>query len=627
MYAPLNLHTHYSLLKGFSRPEDLAAKAESLGIKSMAIADYDILSGSVNFVKACEKHKIKPILGTKIFISDHNGYVTLLAKNKAGWDEIVKLSSMSYESESSKPNIKFSDLSQAQNVIVIIGEPESVTSHTIIKDETCYISKNTSDLAQYIHTDYKHQTETLVKLYHRTFGKNLFLGIVLVNSSICPIDSVVADEIKRVGKVLNIKVCGLPYSFYVNKENVNDHRLLICSYNKISWDELPTFSLSKGNMHNRRFTADDNSDLKSYDDMCKIYDIEHLENSIYVSELCESYSILDNPRLPKYVCPKGMNESEYLIDLCRAGWKRLSHKLDMSRKDEYIKRVHQELDVFDEVNLAGYFLIVQDYVNWAKSQGMLIGPARGSGGGSLISYLTGITTIDPVIYDLYFERFYNKGRNSPGKISFPDIDVDFPVHGREAVIQYVRDKFGHENVSQVATFSRLQGRGAIKEVFKVHCVCDQELVNIITKRIPQEAEIADKLEESKEHSIIRWTLLNDPEALSEWCRLENGIYSGQFAKYFEQAIRIEGVCKSYGKHASALVISDRPIASICPMIRDKKTKQPLASIEYEELEQMGIPKFDILGVSTLDKLMFVNQLLRYGSSSIAKITKEEEDDE
>jgi len=235
-----------------------------------------------------------------------------------------------------------------------------------------------------------------------------------------------------------------------------------------------------------------------------------------------------------------------------------------------------------------------------------------SAAGCLTSYLLNITSIDPIVYGLMFERFYNEGRNSPGKTSFPDIDVDFPVFGRERVIEYIRQKYGRNQVSQIFTLQEIQGRSAIREVLRVYAACPQEFINEISKKLPQKASIADKLEEAKETSIIRWTLENEPDILKDWCEIKDDELVGEYAFYFDKAIQIEGTFKGYGKHASAVVIANEPIAGICPMVKDKSSDEFIAAIEYEELEKMGLMKVDILGCISLDKLAAVNDLLQFG---------------
>lgn len=224
-------------------------------------------------------------------------------------------------------------------------------------------------------------------------------------------------------------------------------------------------------------------------------------------------------------------------------------------------------------------------------------------GGSLIAYLIGITEIDPIPYELLLSRFYD-----PEKASLPDIDIDFPVDFRENVIQYIKNKYGEEKVSGVATFSSLQGKGAIKEVLRIYNVCDEATKNKITKPIPQKDKISDKLEEEKEISVLRWTLNNMPNVLKEWCELKDGVYTGPYGNFFETAVRVESTFKSHGRHASALVLTYEPLIDCCPTILDSSGNL-IAGLEYTEMEKLGHLKMDILGVAVCTKIMYANQLI------------------
>jgi len=238
-----------------------------------------------------------------------------------------------------------------------------------------------------------------------------------------------------------------------------------------------------------------------------------------------------------------------------------------------------------------------------------------SAAGCLVSYLIGITSIDPIKYGLLFERFYNAGRNTKDRISMPDIDIDVPINHREAIIQYIKDKYGSAQVSQMITFNTLKGRGALKEVLRVYNNMSFEEMNLITKHIPDEAKISDELQEVKDEdgfaSIIRWTLENTGDKLKEWCSIdEKGQLTGPLAKRFEQAIRIEGTKYNQSKHAAGVAVARSPLNDICPMIYDTKTDQSIAGLEMNDLESLGVIKFDILGIALLDKLMLIRTLTK-----------------
>jgi len=255
---------------------------------------------------------------------------------------------------------------------------------------------------------------------------------------------------------------------------------------------------------------------------------------------------------------------------------------------------------------------VQDIISYVNKQGWLSGPGRGSAAGCLISYLIGITQIDPIEYDLLFARFYNAGRNTADHVSLPDIDMDVPGKRRDEVIAYLKNKYGHEHVSQMITFGRLQGRSAIKEVLRVHEACSFTEMNAITKNVPNEAEISDQLAdmEDEDRSIIRWALINRPQELQDFCSInENGELEGQYAEYFKQAIEIEGTFKTQGKHAAGVVISAKPLQQVCPMSRQRDSDEKIAGLEMADLEALGHVKFDVLGLSLLDKIMYIKEII------------------
>ena len=243
--------------------------------------------------------------------------------------------------------------------------------------------------------------------------------------------------------------------------------------------------------------------------------------------------------------------------------------------------------------------------------GWLAGPGRGSAAGCLISYLIGITKIDPVEHDLLFERFYNAGRNTGGHVSLPDIDMDVPGKKRDDVIDYLKEKYGSEHVSQMITFGRLQGRSAIKEVLRVNEACSFSEMNAITKSVPNEADISDQLAEmdDEDRSIIRWALINRADELRDFCHItDDGKLEGDYAEYFQQAIDIEGTFKTQGKHAAGVVISKDKLKNVCPMVVQKGATEKIAGLEMSDLEALGHVKFDVLGINLLDKLMKIQEL-------------------
>jgi DNA polymerase-3 subunit alpha len=417
--------------------------------------------------------------------------------------------------------------------------------------------------------------------------------------------------------VIDKKSTKLPVSYYVNKEDVELHRILLCSELKTTLPQIHK-RLKKNDLSPELVDQFTNSNyyILSSSEASSVAK-EAIEQTKQILDQCEEYDILNKPALPKFSCPNGLSEEDYLKQLCRDGWKTElieNNKVDNpDSKSKYLERFKEEFDVIKGANLFGYFLIVRDIINYVNNNGWLSGPGRGSAAGCLISYLIGITKIDPVEYDLLFERFYNAGRNVDDHISLPDIDIDVPSMYRDNIIGYVKEKYGQDHVSQMVTFGRLQGRSAIKEVLRVYEACSFSEMNAITKSIPNEAEISDQLADmdDEDRSIIRWALINNSDELRDFCYInEEGKLDGNYAEYFEKAINIEGTFKTHGRHAAGVVISSEPLHKVCPMITQKDSNEKIAGLEMSDLEALGHVKFDILGITLLDKLMKIEELTR-----------------
>jgi len=405
--------------------------------------------------------------------------------------------------------------------------------------------------------------------------------------------------------------------YYVNQEDAQLHRILLCSNMKTTLPKVYKKIKSGENIENSKFF--ENSDFYLKDNLeISEYIITDIESGNIFNDIfnkCEEYSIFEKPKLPRFPTPKNESEEEYLTELCRNGWRNLLAGTEKSnsedKKKTYGNRFKKEFEVIKEANLFGYFLIVWDIIKYANDNGWMTGPGRGSASGCLISYLLGITHVDPIEYDLLFERFYNSGRNTDDHISLPDIDMDVPADKRDEIISYLKDKYGQDNVCQMLTFGRLQGRSAIKEVLRVNEACGFTEMNEITKYIPDEAAISDQLQEmdEDEKSIIKWALINESEYLKDFCFInKNGDLEGTYAEYFKQAINIEGTFKTKGKHAAGVVISANELYKVCPMVNQKNGKEKIAGLEMTDLELLGHVKFDVLGLSLLQKLMFIDNI-------------------
>lgn len=516
-WFPLKNFTHYSLLKGFSKPAELAKLCADKEYPACGIADYKSISGCVSFFQACKKVGVKPILGCSF------DNTTVFAKNKDGWHDLISMVSLT--------------------------------------DEDGNMPK---DIAKSIVT------------------KNNLIALVKSKDNISP-------------------------SYYTKQNQATLHRILLCS-------ELKTTLPKIQNKIRKKELEKDISEYFTKDDK---YIIEGKSTRVLedIYNQCENYDILNKPMLPKFDCPDGLSEENYLKALARKGWRELliaTGKVDNElEKQKYLDRFNKELQVIKDANLFGYFLIVQDIIRYVNDSGWMSGPGRGSAAGCLISYLIGITQIDPVQHDLLFERFYNAGRNTDGHVSLPDIDMDVPGKKRDDVIDYLKNTYGKEHVSQMITFGRLQGRSAIKEVLRINDACSFSEMNAITKSVPNEADISDQLAEmdDEDRSIIRWSLLNRADELRDFCHItEGGKLEGDYAEYFQQAIEIEGTFKTQGKHAAGVVISKEPLHTVCPMVKQRGSTEKIAGLEMADLEALGHVKFDVLGINLLDKLMKIKEL-------------------
>jgi DNA polymerase-3 subunit alpha len=310
--------------------------------------------------------------------------------------------------------------------------------------------------------------------------------------------------------------------------------------------------------------------------------------------------------LPNFPCPEGHNVNSWLRELCRNGWRnKIQDVIPKNEQQPYIDRIKHELNVFEGANLAGYFLIVEDIIRYATKELKCIkSPGRGSGASCLTAYLLDITQIDPIKYKLNFSRFYDESR----KNTLPDLDLDFPKYKREKIIDYIKDRYGKDYVTQIATYQTMKGRAALKDVFRAYGNIPIKEQNDITKLLPDPAKIAGELQEMEdkegESSLIRYTLENDKKGLlKQWCYIDDdGELKGPLAKQFEQAINMEGTKVAQSKHAGGVIISPLPFNEVCPLIYDTKAKNQICSLSLEDAESCGLMKLDCLGIITLNRI-------------------------
>ena len=621
-YIPLHVHTHYSLLDGLSKPSDIVKRCQNIGVSSCAITDHGSISGTVQFYSKLKQNGIKPILGCELYVPQkdskeknrENGkldHLVVLAKNLAGWKTLIKIVSESNNPERyyHKPRIDIDTLGDLLdgNLVAITGHLGSTLARQIIPGDK-------------INDDWKKKGQDHISKLTNAFGTgNVFLEAQLIDKEMNPSQVELTDCIRTLGGLMVTKVICTPDAHYAKQSDAVDQRILLCNNMKITLSQINHKLQNGQDVPLSCFFNSDKYYIPSPEEMAELHTQEEIENTIYVDSMCEEYDILSQPILPPFNYPDKYNsDSDFLRDLCRSGWRHNKlNSLSQEDQDKYVKRLKYEFDVLHGAGLSSYFLIVQDIVNHIKENKWLPGPGRGSAAGCLVSYLLGITAIDPMQYGLIFDRFYNAGRNTKDRVSMPDIDIDVPIDKREHIIKYIKSTYGNDKVSQMLTFNTMKGRGALKDVLRAYGNLAFEDMNKITKNIPDEAKISDELQEMKkeygEASIIKWALENRSNDLKEWCHLdEEGKLNGPLAKRFEQAIRLEGTKTNQSKHAAGVVIAPEALTNICPMVYDTKNKNLIAGMEMQDLENIGVIKFDILGVAVLDKIMNISDMLKQG---------------
>lgn len=620
-YNPLHCHSTYSLLDGLPQPKAMADRCIEINATACALTDHGNIAGAVKFYTEMRKRKIKPILGCEIYVchgdptdqSKDNkelSHFLLLAKNYQGWQDLIRIVSESNRPDFfyHKPRINLDRLGAllTGNIIGYCGHLGSYMADKILDNNK-------------LSADWKNiGTQEIGKLKDLFGRDNFFLEAQLMDRDNNPLQVILTDSIRELGKHTNTKIICTPDAHYCRREDAVDQRVLLCNNLKTTFPEISRKISNDEDVPLGAFFTSDNFHILSQEEINNLHSEEEIDNTQLITDMCEEYNILSKPNLPPFSCPNNMSPAEYLRELCRKGWKeKIANNIDKELQNIYVDRIKYELDVLQGADLSSYFLIVQDIVGYVRNSGWLPGPGRGSAAGCLVSYLIGITSIDPIKYNLLFDRFYNAGRNSKDHISMPDIDVDVPINKRENIIEYIKTCYGSDKVSQMITFNTIKGRGAIKDVLRVYGNISFDEMNKITKGIPDEAKIADDLQEMKEEtgeaSIIRWALENEPEKLKEWCFLDdNNELQGPLAKRFEQAIRLEGTKSNQSKHAAGIAISAKPLNTLCPMVYDSKNDQMIAGMEMQDLESLGIIKFDILGVAMLDKIMTITDILATG---------------
>jgi len=556
-FTHLHLHSHYSLLDGLPKIDEILDYTKKLGMDSVALTDHGVLYGAIEFYKKATERGIKPIIGSEIYmafekmsqerpnIDDVRYHLILLVKNEEGYKNLVKiLTSAHLEGFYYKPRIDEDFLAKHSSGLICLSACLQGRIPKLI------LAKRIGD------------AEKMALRYQEIFGKENFYLEIQNHPNI--------QEQKNVNKVLidiskklKIPLVATNDIHYLKPEDAEAQDILMLINTGADHRDPERLTLKS-----------DDFSMKTPEQMLEDFKDfpEAIENTQKIAELCNFKFDLGKTKLPKFEVPGGKKEEEFLKELCQQGLKK---KFGSEPKKEVLDRLEKELEIIKKTGFASYFLIVQDFVNWAKENRIVVGPGRGSVGGSLVAYLLNITSIDPIKYNLLFERFLN-----PERISLPDIDLDFTDRRRDEVIEYVKQKYGQDRVAQIITFGTMASRAVIRDVGRAtgqpYSFCDR-----IAKMIP----FGQSLDE---------TLAKIPE----FRQLYESDTNAQ--KLIEFARKLEGVARHASTHACGVVISAEPLDNIVPLQHPTQDdKSIVTQYEMHAIEDLGLLKMDFLGLKNL----------------------------
>ncbi len=567
-FVHLHNHSHYSLLDGSATIDGLINRAVELQFPAIALTDHGNMSGAIEFYKKAHAAGIKPIIGLEAYVAPEsrfkkektkkqnekqiNAYhLILLAKDEEGYKNLIKLSTLSYkEGFYYKPRIDKELLRKYHKGLI--------ATSACLQGEVAYNIVNNNFMG----------ARKAAYEFKEIFGDDFYLEVQYHKIED---EKKAAKGILKISKELNIPVIVSNDTHYLLKEDSEAHDILLClQTGKIVTDK------------NRMRYEPEQFYLKSYEEMYELFgEIPGaFKNTIEIMDKCNLELNFTQEKFPKFNLPSGVTAEEYLRTLAMAGLKKRFPDGD----EEALKQLETELDVINNKGYAGYFLIVQDFIKFAKSQNIEVGPGRGSAAGSILSYVLEITDINPLKYGLFFERFLNPERKSE-----PDIDVDFEDTRRDEVIEYVRNKYGDNKVSQIITFNTYKAKGIVRAVGRAMGI-NLKLVDKLAKQI----DIA--ISNYKDSSIdipLSLVFQNNPEAE----RMVNK--DEQLKKLWEISLKLEGVNSNAGKHAAGVVISDKDLSEYVPLMLSTKENAYITQYDMDALHELHMLKMDFLGLKTL----------------------------
>jgi len=556
-FTHLHVHSHYSLLDGLPKIDQLLDYVKELKMDSVAITDHGVMYGAVEFYKKAKAKKIKPIIGCEFYtafekltdkrpgIDATRNHLILLAKNQQGYKNLVKLVSIAHlDGFYYKPRIDDEILEKYSEGLVCLS--------------ACIQGK----IPRLLLANKTEEAEALAKKYESWFGKGNFYLEIQHHVNI-PEQATANKRIIELSKKTGIPLVCTNDIHYLRKEDAEAQDILMLINTGADINDPERLSM----------TNDDFS-MKSPEQMAEEFKEypEAIANTQKIADMCNVEIELGKTKLPVFPLPEGKTAEEFLEELC---WNGIELRYGKNPDSKVIERLKYELSVVGKTGFAGYFLIVQEFVKWAKDNRIVVGPGRGSAGGSIIAYLSGITNVDPLKHNLLFERFLN-----PERISMPDIDMDFADRRRDEVIKHVAEKYGQDHVAQIITFGTMAARGVIRDVGRAlqytYSYCDQ-----MAKMIPTGMDLTETLEKVDEFKEKYET---DPMA----------------KKLIDLGLKLEGVARHASTHACGVVISADPLTDSVPLQRPRDSEiGVITQYEGHSIEDLGLLKMDFLGLKNL----------------------------
>lgn len=574
-FVHLHVHTEFSLLDGAGRIEKLCRRASELGMPALAITDHGVMYGAIDFYKYAKKYKVKPIIGCEVYVAPRsrfekaavNGetayHLVLLAETAEGYRNLIELVSRGHiEGFYYKPRIDREILKEySKGLIGLSGCLAGEIPALIMRED--YLA-----------------AEQLAKEYSEIFSEGCFF-LELQEHGI-PEQAKVNKVLVQIGRKLGIGVVASNDIHYIDKSDAESHDVLLCIQMGKTVDDNTRLRFSSTEFY-----------LKSQQEMTQLFSTwpEASSNTLKIAERCNVEFEFGKLHLPQFPVPGGLSAEAYLRELCQESFSKYYDAQDKVAKE----RLEFELEVINKMGFASYFLIVWDFICFAKSAGITVGPGRGSAAGSIVSYLLGITNIDPLQYDLLFERFLN-----PERVTMPDIDIDFCYERRGEVVEYVAKRYGTDKVAQIITFGTMAARAAIRDVGRALNMAYGE-VDRIAKLMPFELGI---------------TLKKALEINPELKRLYND--DTRITRLLDLAIAVEGMPRHASTHAAGLVISREPLTHYVPL---QNSSEGFVTTQYDKdrIEEIGLLKMDLLGLRTLTVISDAVKLIQRNRNKEVKL--------